>query len=165
LVINDVFIYYFIIDLSPAYVRLQFFGCTDKSKICFDHHKGLFGLLAMLKSIADVYHEGTMETFRSIKVFFIHAAGKLYISLFYLVPFTHLCNVLEETLYLWSLRFEPGGPVYELWLEDMLLIRPDIEDKLEAMPAIINFFWNFKANITCTLIVCFSLTFFLDSVC
>ncbi|KAG1176736.1 hypothetical protein G6F46_002079 [Rhizopus delemar] len=100
------------------------FGCTDKAKICFDHHKGLFGLLAMLKSIADVYHEGTMKTFRCVKVFFVHAA--------------------EETLYLWSLRFEPEGPVYELWLEDMLLIRPDIEDKLEALPAFINFFWNFK---------------------
>ncbi|KAG1136731.1 hypothetical protein G6F37_011747 [Rhizopus arrhizus] len=87
----------------------------------------------MLKSITDVYHEGTMETFRCIKVFFVHAA--------------------EETLYLWSLRFEPEGPVYKLWLEDMLLIKPDIEDKLEAMPAIINFFWNFKANITCTLIL------------
>ena len=61
---------------------------------------------------------------------------------------------------MWSLRFEPEGPVYELWLEDMLLIKPDIEDKLEAMPAIINFFWNFKANIIRTLIVCFSLTFF-----
>lgn len=29
------------------------FGSTDKSKSCFDHHKGLFGALSMLKVIAD----------------------------------------------------------------------------------------------------------------
>ncbi|KAI8967942.1 hypothetical protein BDF20DRAFT_908219 [Mycotypha africana] len=29
------------------------FNCTDKSKHSFDHHKGVFGSLAMLKNIAD----------------------------------------------------------------------------------------------------------------
>lgn len=90
------------------------FGSIDKSKIAFDHHKGLFGALAMLKSIADEFPMATVETFQKCKVFFVHGAG--------------------ENIYLWSLRFEPKGPIFELWLEDTLYIKPDIDDKLDALP-------------------------------
>lgn len=31
------------------------FGNKDKVKLNFDHHKGMFGMLAMLKSISDEY--------------------------------------------------------------------------------------------------------------
>ena len=57
------------------------FGSKDKCKAAFDHHKGLFGSLAMLKPIADCFSLGTMETFKKVKVFFAHAAGK-YIFLY-----------------------------------------------------------------------------------
>ncbi|KAG1413349.1 hypothetical protein G6F59_010742 [Rhizopus arrhizus] len=133
---NSLFINLFLKVVADA-VALEMVGSRS------DFLPGEVNLKAMSKQLKELENsqgdrdrymaDGTMETFRSIKVFFIHAA--------------------KETLYLWSLRFEPEGPVYELWLEDMLLIKPDIEDKLEAMPAIINFFWNFEANITCTLIL------------
>ncbi|ORE05636.1 hypothetical protein BCV72DRAFT_330383, partial [Rhizopus microsporus var. microsporus] len=29
------------------------FGCNDRSKISFDHHKGSFGVLSMLKTTVD----------------------------------------------------------------------------------------------------------------
>lgn len=53
------------------------FGSIDKSKIAFDHHKGLFGALAMLKSIADEFPMATVEAFQKCKVFFVHGAGKI----------------------------------------------------------------------------------------
>ncbi|KAI8387521.1 hypothetical protein BD560DRAFT_320769, partial [Blakeslea trispora] len=100
------------------------FQNKDKSKIAFDHHKGLFGALAMLKAIADSFSKARIETFENVKVFFLHAAG--------------------ESLYLWSLRFEQKAQIYELWLEDMLLIKPNFEDKLEALSGFLRFFWAMK---------------------
>ncbi|KAG1471658.1 hypothetical protein G6F56_001993 [Rhizopus delemar] len=93
------------------------FGSNDKPKISFDHHKGLFGALAMLKSIADEFPMATVGTFQ---------------------------RSLGENVYLWSLRFEPKGPMFELWLEDMLYIKPDIDDKLDALPRFLKFFWGYE---------------------
>ena len=52
------------------------FGSTDASKSSFDYHKGLFGSLSMSKAVADAYPFGSLETFKKLKVYFIHAAGK-----------------------------------------------------------------------------------------
>jgi hypothetical protein len=38
------------------------FANTDRPKVSFDHHKGLFGALSMLKYIADEYTHGKLET-------------------------------------------------------------------------------------------------------
>lgn len=57
---------------------LETSGCfsnNDKCKINFDHHKGVFGLLSMLKCVADDYQLGSVDTFKKVKVFFLHAAG------------------------------------------------------------------------------------------
>lgn len=53
------------------------FSCMDRSKHSFDHHRGIFGSLAMLKNIADEFLFGKLDTFSNIKTFFLHAAGKL----------------------------------------------------------------------------------------
>lgn len=45
------------------------------------------------------------------------------------------------------MRFEPKGPIFELWLEDMMVIKPDIEDKLESLPSFLKFFWGMKVFI------------------
>ncbi|KAG0975044.1 hypothetical protein G6F29_011811 [Rhizopus arrhizus] len=95
------------------------FGSKDKCKAAFDHHKGLFGSLSMLKTIADCFSLGTMESFQKVKVFFTHAAG--------------------TTVYLWSLRFEASASLYEFWLEDKLTIKPSIKDKSEALPDFVSF--------------------------
>ncbi|KAG1446285.1 hypothetical protein G6F46_011926 [Rhizopus delemar] len=50
----------------------------------------------------------------------------------------------KTTVYLWSLRFESIACLYEFWLEDRLTIKPSIEDKSEALPGFIRFYWNMK---------------------
>lgn len=122
------------------------FGFIDKSKIAFDHHKGLFGAFAMLKSITDELPMGSVETFQKCKVFFAHGAGKIPNSfVHYFLPclLLHLIT-LGENIYLWGLRFEPKGPIFELWLEDILYIKPDIDDKLDTLPRFLKFFWGMK---------------------
>ncbi|CAO3699877.1 hypothetical protein G6F70_007182 [Rhizopus microsporus] len=47
---------------------------TDKTKKPFDHHKGMFGKLSMLKSILDEFRYASVEIFDEVKVLFIHAA-------------------------------------------------------------------------------------------
>jgi hypothetical protein len=36
----------------------------------------MFGLLAMLKSIADKFEGASIESFQQLKVYFVHASGK-----------------------------------------------------------------------------------------
>lgn len=63
------------------------FGSTDRPKHSFDHHKGVFGSLSMLKSIADQFFHATIDTFCKMKVFFVHAAGKYDFFSFCLVTY------------------------------------------------------------------------------
>lgn len=51
------------------------FGNTDRVKLKFDHHKGMFGMLAMLKCIADEFYLASVEKFSKVKVFFLNGAG------------------------------------------------------------------------------------------
>lgn len=51
---------------------------TDKVKINFDHHKGTFRSLALLKCIADGFSFASVEKFKKVKVFFVHAAGNIH---------------------------------------------------------------------------------------
>lgn len=53
------------------------FNNSDKVKINFDHHKGTFGSLAMLKTVADGFCFASVETFKKLKVFFVHASGNV----------------------------------------------------------------------------------------
>ncbi|KAI7899275.1 uncharacterized protein BX663DRAFT_538130 [Cokeromyces recurvatus] len=98
----------------------SFCGCTSNVKIDFDHHKGLFGTLAMIKTIAYIYYFGSVDTFTKIKILFTHAAGTI--------------------IYLWSLKYVKDGPIYELWLEGFLNIEPKFEDRFEMLPKMINFY-------------------------
>lgn len=59
-----------LLEASGAY------GSTDKTKKPFDHHKGMFDMLPMLKSTLDEFRYASVEIFDEVKVLFIHAAGK-----------------------------------------------------------------------------------------
>ncbi|KAG0163481.1 hypothetical protein DFQ28_011623, partial [Apophysomyces sp. BC1034] len=50
------------------------FECRDRGKIGFDHYKGIFGTIVMLKTIADYFRYATTAEFEKIKVFFVQAA-------------------------------------------------------------------------------------------
>lgn len=56
-------------------------GCfdnDDKVKLNFDHHKGMFGTLAMIKSLVDEFDYASIGQFKKVKVFFLNAAGRTY---------------------------------------------------------------------------------------
>ncbi len=52
------------------------FKSTNKTKKAYDHHKGTFGMLSMLKFIADEFRYTSLSSFCKVKIFFLHAAGK-----------------------------------------------------------------------------------------
>ncbi|KAG0938477.1 hypothetical protein G6F57_006685 [Rhizopus arrhizus] len=99
------------------------FSNSDNVKIKLDHHKGIYGILAMLKCIADKYSFASVEKFSRVKVFFLHAA--------------------ETKLHLWSLHYQPDG-FFDLWRESCLQIQPHFEDRMVFLPQLIKFCWNTK---------------------
>ncbi|CEI95008.1 hypothetical protein RMCBS344292_09209 [Rhizopus microsporus] len=78
----------------------------------------------MLKAVADNYQYGLLVAFQKIKVLFIHAT--------------------DRAVYLCSTLLAPEENIYELWLEDFLEIKPDINDKLEVIPNFLQFYWKMK---------------------
>lgn len=58
------------------------YGKNSKGKTSFDHHKAMFGLLAMIRTIAILYKYGSFETFSRLKLHFAHTHGKLIHTLF-----------------------------------------------------------------------------------
>ncbi|KAI7905809.1 uncharacterized protein BX663DRAFT_500982 [Cokeromyces recurvatus] len=99
------------------------FENNDKVKISLDHHKGVYGILAMLKCIADEYSFASVAKFSQVKVFFLHAA--------------------ETKLHLWSMRYQPDG-LFDLWRELCLEVKPHFEDRAIFLPQLIKFCWNTK---------------------
>ncbi|CAO3588644.1 unnamed protein product [Absidia cylindrospora] len=95
-----------------------------KVKTSFDHHKGVFGTVAMLKTVSGYYPYATTDEFGKVKVCFVQAAG--------------------NQLHLWSLCYKENS-VYDLWRETYLTIRPSFDDKADMLPELLQFFWNMKA--------------------
>ncbi|KAI9481097.1 MAG: hypothetical protein EXX96DRAFT_538325 [Benjaminiella poitrasii] len=54
---------------------------TTQDEIAFDHTKAMFGLLAVLRILACKYCYESFETFKEIKIHFIHVCGKRVIFL------------------------------------------------------------------------------------
>lgn len=53
------------------------FQSKDERKIIsFDNIKGMFALLAMVKSIADYFSHASVETFAKLKPYYVQASGK-----------------------------------------------------------------------------------------
>lgn len=48
-------------------VTSSYFGCKYNAESCFYHHKGLFGALSMMNTIAGESFLGSIETFTKIK--------------------------------------------------------------------------------------------------
>lgn len=129
------------------------FGNKEESKICFDHHKGLFGALAMFKTIADEYHLVSMELFKDVKVFFVHGSGTVYnIHVLYMKYRSFFAYQIGRSVHLWSLRFVPEGEIFELWLDTSLEIDPRFEKRDEILPAFINVYWTMLVSIMIALL-------------
>lgn len=55
-----------------------FFNHKDQRKISFDNVKGMFALLATVKSVADTFSFASVESFKKLKLYFVQASGKKY---------------------------------------------------------------------------------------
>ncbi|EIE81514.1 hypothetical protein RO3G_06219 [Rhizopus delemar RA 99-880] len=75
------------------------FGNTDMVKIYFDHHKGTFRCLAMLKVLADEFFYASEEIFKKLKIFFLHASAHVPLTL----SLHGLFNGQSSVLYFMSL--------------------------------------------------------------
>jgi hypothetical protein len=52
------------------------YGKCTKHKASGDHHKAVYGVLGIVKTIADTYKYATFDTFQRLKVFFLQTRGK-----------------------------------------------------------------------------------------
>ena len=51
---------------------------TTEKKVNFDFHKGMFGIVAMLKTIADRYNYAPFDSFKKLKLYFMHAHSRFW---------------------------------------------------------------------------------------
>ncbi|KAG0937166.1 hypothetical protein G6F57_008911 [Rhizopus arrhizus] len=99
----------------------------NEFKLNFDYRKGMFGALAMIKSIADEYEYAPIDQIEKIKILFLSAAGKTYL----------------QYLHLWSLSYKKIE-LFDLWKKSSLLLRPEFDDKQYFVPDLIRFCWGSK---------------------
>lgn len=48
----------------------------SKRKKTFDFYKGMFGVISMIKSLADAYNFGSLKALSAVNIYFIHTRGK-----------------------------------------------------------------------------------------
>ncbi|KAI9496390.1 hypothetical protein BDB00DRAFT_881992 [Zychaea mexicana] len=51
------------------------YGSNNSGKSSFDHYKAMFGMLAMLRTLAQKYSKASFNTFQKLKVHFLHGHG------------------------------------------------------------------------------------------
>ncbi|CAO3703054.1 unnamed protein product [Rhizopus stolonifer] len=95
------------------------FGHDDHTKTTFDNSKGMFALLAMLKTVADHYKYASVEEFRKLKLYFVQPSGK-YIRL-------------------WSMQYAKHG-LYNFVREKKILLGEDFEEREEHLIYLVKFF-------------------------
>ncbi|CAO3649580.1 unnamed protein product [Cunninghamella blakesleeana] len=101
----------------------------DNSKVSFDIHKAMFGLLSVLKTIADQFEYASLKSFQQLKVFFLHFSGSN-------------CRI-------WSLRYSENG-VYLFLREDKVILHQTFQEKDDLLLPLFGFFFNLKEKInTC----------------
>ncbi|ORZ04103.1 hypothetical protein BCR42DRAFT_338859, partial [Absidia repens] len=101
------------------------FGHGDQTKASFDFHKAMFGLLAMLKSVADQFEGASLGSFRQFKVYFVHAAG-------------NVCRT-------WSLKYNNNA--YILCREDKVTMHQNFKEKNDFLIPLCNYLNNLKEMI------------------
>lgn len=71
LIVNDLYA----IEILLTEV-LSGYGSNEADKISFDHYKAMFGMLAMLRTVAQLFDKVSFNTFTQLKIHFLHAHGK-----------------------------------------------------------------------------------------
>ncbi|CAO3673142.1 unnamed protein product [Rhizopus stolonifer] len=62
------------------------YGSNDLNKISFDHSRAMFGMLAMINTIAQKYYLVQLSTFKKLKVHFLHGFDRFsYLVLYNMI--------------------------------------------------------------------------------
>ncbi|PHZ08327.1 uncharacterized protein RHIMIDRAFT_269848 [Rhizopus microsporus ATCC 52813] len=99
------------------------FGHDDHAKTSFDNSKGMFALLAMLKTVADHYKYASVEEFRKLKLYFVQPSDK--------------------HIRLWSMQYTEHG-IYNFVREKKILVGEEFEERREYITSLFNFFLTLK---------------------
>ncbi|KAG1463133.1 hypothetical protein G6F46_009645 [Rhizopus delemar] len=100
------------------------FGHEDHAKTAFDNSKGMFALLAMLKTIADRYKHASVEEFSKLKLYFVQPSG--------------------YHIRLWSMQYAKNG-LYDFVREKKILLSEDFNNREEQLVSLVNFFLSLKS--------------------
>ncbi|CEG76176.1 hypothetical protein RMATCC62417_11108 [Rhizopus microsporus] len=103
------------------------YGSNDTEKVSFDHYKAMFGMLAMIRNIAQQYSKGTFDTFRKLKIHFLHGHG--------------------DAIRHWSISVQALG-VYLMDEEQKVVVSVDFKQKdITMMPFFFNFFLTLETGL------------------
>ncbi|GAA5804700.1 hypothetical protein HPULCUR_010203 [Helicostylum pulchrum] len=95
------------------------FKNTDERKISFDNNKGLYALLAMIKTVADKFDFASADLFKKLKLYFVQAS--------------------DEYISLWSIQYASNG-AYVFNRERKITITEERADVKETLNGLIDFF-------------------------
>ncbi|KAG1047906.1 hypothetical protein G6F43_009672 [Rhizopus delemar] len=99
------------------------FGSDDRSKIAFDNSKGMFALLAMLKTIADMFKYASTDEFKKLKLYFV--------------------QISDKYLRLWSMNYSKNG-LYDFLREEKIVLSEEFIDRDKHPMSLIKFFLSFR---------------------
>ncbi|KAI9334057.1 hypothetical protein BD770DRAFT_432311 [Pilaira anomala] len=108
------------------------FGMNDQAKVSFDNSKGMFALLAMLKTVADKYNHASVEEFSKLKLYLVQPSDR-YIRL-------------------WSMQYANHG-LYNFVREKKILLGKDFVNKSNHVTSLYNFFSTLKGCLKETMSV------------
>ncbi|KAG0745759.1 hypothetical protein G6F57_001287 [Rhizopus arrhizus] len=101
------------------------YGSGDSSKASFDHYKAMFGMLSMMRTIAETYNKGTFDTFRKLKIHFLHGHG----------------NAIRH----WSMSMQTLG-VFLMNKEQRVVVPVDFKEKGITMIPFLQFYLTLAAG-------------------
>lgn len=113
---------------------------TSQARFTKDHIKAGFGAIALLQEIGHIFKFGSLETFSTILVYFIHVLGKLYLSFLELSDRT---NSVGNTIRFWSLeQVSPGVCIMNLVFT--AIIPTEFIDSEAQMRDLVKLLWTFQ---------------------
>ncbi|KAI8646534.1 hypothetical protein BD408DRAFT_336494 [Parasitella parasitica] len=101
------------------------YGNSDSSKVSFDHYKGMFGILSMMRTVAQTYNKGTIDTFGKLKIHFFHGYG--------------------DAIRHWSISMETQG-AFLMNKEQKAVVPVDFKEKDISMIPFIQFYLTLAAG-------------------
>lgn len=77
---------------------------------------------------------------------FLHAEGIIKMTLISYI--SHWLSNIDRHLFIRSLKYILEGPLYEIWLERSLEIKPEFQKRMEFLPELNSFgcIWNFPRH-------------------